>query len=506
MGKDEERAAARIERARQRDLMDTLARLGGQGITEEDVLRQGAKLVVPEAMTLESAVIFLRRKIELEEEAMDFHRQYRYRPFDGAFATYRALKRAFGFVGQEASWSFWGKEPPHMISIKVGTDHEEQVPWGNLTVPLMPGAMITVGQIEDDEWGDCFMLTIHAPRKFRFQVEGIFKLVEEELTTGSIYRGQAIDGSFDFLDLSGVDLDKIIYGEATQTQLEANLWSVLAYADALRKANITRKRAVLLHGPYGTGKTLAGFYTAVKAVDNGWTFLFARPGRDNLLAVMQTARMYQPSVVFFEDVETIADTDRTKDMVSNLLDVFDGITSKGSEIVAVLTTNHPERIHKGMVRPGRLDAVIEIGLLDHGSTGRLIMATLPEGVLEDEVDWDVVGAATEEMTPAYVKEVADRTFRYALSRNKGVLEGIRVTQEDLVAAAEGLKPQLDLMNGAGEAVRGPAMDNLLHEMVEDAVAGLFTQPDEIGIRKDVVTRVRQKQNSTGKRTPIPGRS
>jgi transitional endoplasmic reticulum ATPase len=482
--------AERAEKERQRELMTTLAELGGQGVTEEDVVFQGTKLILPETMSERTAIQFLQRKLELEEESMDFNRTYRYRPLDGAMATYRALKRAFGFVGQEPTWTFWGKEPPHMITIKTGPDVEEQVPWGKLTVPLMPGAFINVGAAEDEEWGDCFRLSIMAPRKFRYHCEGIFKLVDEELAKNSIYRGQAIDGSFEFLDLRGVDLDKIIYGEETTTQLQANLWSVLEYAPALRKVGITRKRAVLLYGPYGTGKTLAGYYTAVKAVDNGWSFLFARPGKDNLLAVMQTARMYQPSVVFFEDVETIADTDRTKDMVSNLLDVFDGITSKGSEIVVVLTTNHEKRIHKGMMRPGRLDAVVEIGLLDAGSVARLVYATLPEGSLDTDIDWDAVNDAASGMTPAYIKEIADRTFRYALARNRGNLDGIKVSTADLVSAAKGLVPQLRLMEGADEKVRGTTMEDLIADQVQVSVVDIFERPEALYIKKDAVRKAR----------------
>src|SRR4029077_18616774 len=101
------------------------------------------------------------------------------------------------------------------------------------------------------------------------------------------------------------------------------------------------------------------------------------PGRDSLQTVLQTARMYQPAVVFFEDLDEISDPSHDGDNVTQLLDTFDGITAKGTEILAILTTNHPERIHKGMLRPGRLDAVIHIGELDANGVGRMIRALVP---------------------------------------------------------------------------------------------------------------------------------
>ena len=129
----------------------------------------------------------------------------------------------------------------------------------------------------------------------------------------------------------------------------------------------------------GTGKTLAAILTGQEAVANGWTFIKGRPGRDDLSFVMQTAKLYQPAVVFYEDVDKIADSEVTSDSgISRLLDDFDGIDAKSTRILCVLTTNHPERIHKGMARPGRLDAMIEIDELDVDGTAKLVQCRVSE--------------------------------------------------------------------------------------------------------------------------------
>src|SRR5207249_8115536 len=115
----------------------------------------------------------------------------------------------------------------------------------------------------------------------------------------SIYRGKALVGHEEpqFLDMDEFDPEKVVYSQEVLTQLESSVWGVLRWTDAFRRDKITRKRAILLHGPYGTGKTLAGQLTAKIATDNGWTFIAARPGQDDLTEALQTARLYEPAVV-----------------------------------------------------------------------------------------------------------------------------------------------------------------------------------------------------------------
>src|SRR6185436_54082 len=97
------------------------------------------------------------------------------------------------------------------------------------------------------------------------------------------------------------------------------VWTLLEHTQRMRELGMPLKRAVLFEGDYGTGKTLGAFLTAQIAVDNGWSFHYCRPGRDNIEEVMQTARLYQPSVVFFEDVDTLTESG-DRDTVSRLLD------------------------------------------------------------------------------------------------------------------------------------------------------------------------------------------
>lgn len=452
--------------------LTALEELGGKFTSDEEIRHEGTAFVLPATMTLSEAASFLYRKADEEEESTRFARTFRFRPWDGAVATVRALKRAFGMVNVTGTVGLFGRAPAPMATISTGPDDDDtvQVPWGCwVEMPGLPGLRLQFGVDRDPDAGRLFALYADGPRRHRFAVEGIFRLVGEELATGSIYRGKAFDGQEDpqFLDLSGVSPERAVYSADTIVQLEANLWSLLRYSDAMRARGVSLKRAVLLEGPYGTGKTMAAMLTARIAVENGWTFLYCRPGRDDLEDTLQTAKLYQPAVVFFEDLDAVGNGD--DEHVTRLLDAFDGMQAKGTEIFGVLTTNHVEKIHKGMLRPGRLDSVIHVGKLDAAGIRRLVESVVGDH-LSGSVDWSAVADAMDGYLPAFVKEASERAMRYAIARNEGVPGTL--TTEDLANAAAGLRPQFDLMHGAPESSKAATVDGAIRGVVREAVDNL----------------------------------
>jgi transitional endoplasmic reticulum ATPase len=448
-------------------LLDNLAELGGKLTAEEDLVFQGQKFILPERMDLGSAISFLREKQIEDENEMSFTRTFRYRPWDGARATMQALRKAFGIVSQRGAQS---STPPELRTIPVSATETEQIPWGGLGVGHLPGCTLNLGAVKDPDFGQLFTLAATGPRRYRHHIEGIFRLVEEELATSSMYRGKAFDGQEvpQFLDLSGVDSSKVVYTDHVVERLEADIWALIRYPDQMRKMGLPLKRAILLEGPYGTGKTLAAYLTGQISQQHGWTFIYGRPGRDELEDVMATARLYQPAVVFFEDVDSIASADGL-DHMGRMLDILDGIQSKGTEIICILTTNHIDRIHKGMVRPGRLDAVIHIGALDAPAIERLVHSLVPDDLVSKDVDWVEVGAAMDGFMPAFAKEATDRAMRWNLARNHG--EPSSLTTQDFIAAAEGLRPQLELMGRAGEGARSDSVGSAIERTVKQSIDG-----------------------------------
>jgi hypothetical protein len=458
---------ANLQQTREEQIRAVLAELGGQILNDDGILHEGSRIVIPTTMSKKDAAKAILRNVEAEDEEVHFVRNFKYRPWDGARAFANVVKKHLGLMTQVGVETPFGKIPPDMITINVGVNKTEQVPWGEIQLPIFPDSRVVTGVKKDPELGPVFALHFYGPKKYKGHAQGLFKLVEEELHSNSLYRGKAFDGAVEpnFIDLSRVDPHKVVYSEEVITQLDANVWSLLEHSEAQRREGLSLRRAVLLKGPYGTGKTLAGTRTAQIAVANGWTFVYARPGRDDLDTVLQTARMYQPAVVFFEDLDEIADPGQ-EDSFTKLLDTFDGITVKGVEIIAMVTTNHPDRIHKGMFRPGRLDAVIDIGALDASGVGRMIRALVPPGQL-GALDVAAVHNAMSDFMPAFVVEAITRARRYSLARNNGKVG--KLSSDDFIAAAIGLRPQLDMMNGGREHQKVDRLTDITKRLVTDVV-------------------------------------
>ena len=232
-----------------------------------------------------------------------------------------------------------------------------------------------------------------------------------------------------------------------------------------------------------------------------------RPGQDDLHEALQTAQIYAPAVVWFEDIDTLSTTATAMD-ISKLLDTLNGVSNKGAEIIAGFTTNHVDRLPKGVLRPGRIDAIIHVGGLDVGGYKKLVeslirpdllgaidYAEVARAFLYREVGPDekvVIDGVTvvedgkvldshygyvlredgrvvhEGYLPAFAREAISRAMLYVIEREgrPGVIE-----TEDLVAAAMGLRRQRELMQDAQEGVlRVPSVDSAIGNLVESRVA------------------------------------
>jgi transitional endoplasmic reticulum ATPase len=470
------------EQRTQEAILNGLAELGGQRVGTDKIVKEGTSYVLPGTTSIQEDIRFLVAYAESEEKETSFSKSFRYRPWDGAHAFQSALMKQWGTTGIGAGiHSFFGSSLPEMRTIDNGVDSQIQIPWGRVNFPPLD-AVFDLGADYDRDLGLLFAMQVTAPKKHAKRVQGLFILIEEELKTNSIYKGKAFTGAEEpsFIDPYSVDRSKVVYSDEVLAQLDANIWSLMRHTEQTRAMGLPLKRAILLAGPYGTGKSLTAMLTAQEAVQNGWTFIQCRPGRDDLDKTLQTARLYQPAVVFFEDVDTLA-MSGNPDQLSKLLDMFDGIQVKGTELAMVLTTNHTDKIHKAMLRPGRIDGVTEFGALDHQGFIRLVKAVVPSHLLDDSIDYDEVAAAMDGFLPAFVKEAIDRSMRYALARAGGTPLGL--TTADFVHAAKGLRPQLDLMHGAKEGVNadgiGTAMEKVLTKAITSGEVGLYDKDEQL---------------------------
>ena len=453
-------------------LMETLRELGGQTHGDDMIVyHPGRQILVPEGMELLTLHKVVQKKIQDEEQDYAIGREFHYRPHDGFRAVRNVLRDHFGWATGMAVKSFFGTKPPELITIDVGVGETEQVPSGWIELPMFEGGKIHLGASSHAEYGIVFSVHAQCKKKFEGAVAGLFKLIQRYLETDSIYRGKAITASEnpEFIDVTGIDPEDVIYTHEVMRKLKTYVWANIWYPQQLRDIGELGKRLTILFGDYGVGKTLAAYLTAwycLQAYDNDPIgFIIVRPGQDDWVYAMQMAKLYGRCIIFIEDIDTIIDTTDQR-QISMVLDQLDGLRAKGSDVSMIFTTNHIDKIHKGVLRPGRTDGVIEVGSMDEDGVARYARRVIGDNLSAD-YDSKAVFHAVREYTPAYVREVFSRAKRTSMVNHDGVMG--EITTQDLVDAADDLRPQLALMQAAPELQERSGIDGALNGLISAVV-------------------------------------
>jgi transitional endoplasmic reticulum ATPase len=467
------KAVATTQQRLQAQALDQLRVIGGQLTKDDDIRFEGKAFIFPERYSgnLKGLLTDVTRYVTSQEEEVLVDKTFDYRPFDGAYATYQCLKQFFGYSQSKARQGPFGPEPPQEITIDLGFINgvlqQETVPWGDMVLPGLPGSTLTLTQNRTDR-GQLFRLVARVRKADKTAVDGFFRVVDDYLRENSIYRGKCFDGAMKFFDTDKVRPEQFVYADDVWAQAETNILSPLRDYKAIRAKGLSSKRVTLLEGPFGTGKSGLGRTAAKVAVANGVTAILCRPGQDDPLDLIRTAILYagdNGALVFIEDIDIIA-ASRDPEIVTKILDVFDGPTAKNLPITVVMTTNHVEKIHKGMMRSGRIDAVMHIGEMDRAGVEKLAPIVIDTDDLDPNVDYDLVYEATAGFMPAYVKEAYERAVRYTIARTR-TTEG-KIGTEDLVNALHSLRDQYELQERASDLIEPlPPLDQMFRRMIQE---------------------------------------
>lgn len=424
------------------------------------------KISLPEGMTPEKGAQALIEVATANAEKQDFVHVFRARPWDGAYALQRVLHKFFGTTGRgKPIQTMFGKIPPRTIEIEVGVGENgkietAQIPWGHIDFAYFDGHM-ELGSSRDEDYGVLFSLTVNCPKKYAAAIHGFFNLIEDYLENNSIFKGKAIKGTDNPRFINVKTNPTIVYNTEVDRALRNTVWGIIENAELLKSDNRRVNTRVLLHGPYGTGKSECGMLTAKVANSYGWTFIQFKSGQsslDELESTIATAKLLSPAVVFIEDIDIYASQEGANAQ-TRITNLFDGIGSKGDEVMIVMTSNRAADFSKGMLRAGRVDRMIEIGALDRDATQELIKRVIGEKRLAKDIDYDKVWQSMEGFEPAFVRQTFDQAAVAALIRTKS-REYVLAT-EDLVGAAELLRPQHDLHRDKEERSKVVTIDTLV---------------------------------------------
>src|SRR5918999_1599901 len=155
----------------------------------------------------------------------------------------------------------------------------------------------------------------------------------------------------------------------------------LRHPELFKRLGVEAPKGVLLHGPPGTGKTLLAKAIASETNSNFYTIggpeimsKYYGESEEKLRNVFQQAEQYAPSIIFIDEIDSIAPKreevsgEVERRIVAQLLSLMDGMSARG-KVVVIGATNRVNAIDPALRRPGRFDREIEIGVPDRN--GRL---------------------------------------------------------------------------------------------------------------------------------------
>lgn len=444
-----------------------------------DIVHHGEKITLPENMSVSDAINILERRQEYLEEEIKISEKFKVFPWDGAHALQNVLAKRYGWASAEPTPGFFGSRPPEMMSVDVDYNKVVSVPWGRFSLPAISGFIQCDYSRENGRV--IFAISARILRKDEQAIQSLFDELRTELLSNSIYRGKAFkmrfrdeDGDLisvpepKFLDTNDVDESMMVYSDNVQRSIETNLFTPILRVADCKENGIPVKRGVLLGGTYGTGKTMAAKVASKYAVQSGVTYLYV-PRVNELADAVEFAKMYcDPAcVIFCEDIDRAMDGGRTVEM-DDILNIIDGIDTKSANIIVVLTTNHLDNINPAMLRPGRLDAVIDVTPPDQKAVEKLLRAYGGESIAQD-VDLSEPSKILAGRIPAVIAEVVKRAKLTQLSLQAPGTKVTSITSEALCAAAQSMEAQLELLYRDREA-KPVTIDSLVQGYLKDAVA------------------------------------
>jgi len=221
----------------------------------------------------------------------------------------------------------------------------------------------------------------------------------------------------EFDDVGGLE-------EAKATLREAVSWP-LSHPELFEETGTAAPSGILLYGPPGTGKTLLA-----RAVANESDVNFVSVAGPELLdkyvgesekavrEVFERARQSAPSIVFFDEIDSIAterrgDDDATERVVSQLLAELDGLVDNPN-LVVLAATNRRDALDPALLRPGRLETHVEVPHPDEAARREILEIHTADKPLVPEVDLDTLAADLAGATGAEIESLAREASMLAI--------------------------------------------------------------------------------------------
>ena len=245
--------------------------------------------------------------------------------------------------------------------------------------------------------------------------------------------------------------------------LEEAKVEVMEIVDFLKNANKYRElgakipKGALLVGPPGTGKTLLAKAVAGEAnvpflsiSGSDFVEMFVGVGASRVRDLFDQAKQKAPCIVFIDEIDAIgrargknagfSGNDERENTLNQLLTEMDGFQTNAGVII-LAATNRADILDKALMRAGRFDRQIEVGLPELHERKEIFDVHLRRLKLDPDLDREFLAKQTPGFSGADIANVCNEAALIAARHNKSF-----VSKEDFLAAVDRIIGGLERKN------------------------------------------------------------
>ena len=196
-------------------------------------------------------------------------------------------------------------------------------------------------------------------------------------------------------------------------------------------------RGVLMVGPPGTGKTLLARAIAGEAKVPFFTIsgsdfveMFVGVGASRVRDMFENAKKHAPCIIFIDEIDAVGrhrgagmggGNDEREQTLNQLLVEMDGFEANAGVIV-IAATNRADVLDKALLRPGRFDRQVIVGLPDIRGREQILYVHMRKVPIAPDVKADILARGTPGFSGADLANLVNEAALFAARRNKRLVE------------------------------------------------------------------------------------